>query len=181
MNRSQSKIRHIKQSNVLLEHRRFGLLEDQQKTSMVFMGSTPSSDNKWDAGEGFFNVARRSDGIVSSVTNFHSAGNEPSKENDLTMAEQLGIPGNGGDMSNSVAFKYVTKVKAGDYLNLTFNANSSNGGNVTSETYSTRGPIQSDTIYGGRFTLMNLPENSTITIFAKGDNVNKLVIKTTKK
>jgi hypothetical protein len=157
-------------------------MEDVQKTSMIFIGSTPSSNNSWDAGEGFFNIACKSqEGIVSSVMNYWDGGNGPSDISSFTTAEQMGIPGNGGDLLTSISFAYYTTVKAGNALNVSFNAKSSNGGNVTSETYSTRGPVQSDTIYGGRFTLMNLPENSTITISANGDNSNRLVIKTTKK
>ena len=76
---------------------------------------------------------------------------------------------------------FYTTVKAGNDLHLSFNAKSSNGNDVTSETYATRGPVRSDAIYGGRVSLMNLPENSTITISANGDNNNRLEIKTQNK
>lgn len=152
----------------------------EQKTSMEFKGSTPSSNNSWDAGEGFFNTKTNTDGTISNVMNYWDGGSGQSKLGFFVYTDPIGYEGGPIQRETEISFDYYVTVKAGDVLNLTFNANSSNGDNVTSETYSTRGPEQSDTIYGGNFTLKNLPENSTITITVNGDNINKLVIKTTK-
>ena len=154
------------------------LIIEQETKGMIFMGSTPGVKNDWDAGNGFFNISYNGVGIITSVMNSWNGGSGESQKNSFNTAEQLGIPGNGGSLESAISFNYVTTVKAGDSLSLKFNA-TSKAGNASSETYSYRpSSSDSDTIYKGRFTLMNLPQNSTITITANGDSENKLVVTT---
>tara|TARA_R100000657_G_C4679316_1_gene126839 strand:+ start:1722 stop:2438 length:717 start_codon:yes stop_codon:yes gene_type:complete len=155
------------------------VLTEQETKKMSFMGATPMIKNDWDSGNGFFAITYEKNGIVNSVKNFWDGGSAESQRNSFSGAEKIGISGNGGSLDNSISFGYVTTVKAGNKLNLTFNA-SSNSGNVSSQTYSFRSPksLDKDTIYHGEFILINLPQNSDITITAKGDSENKLVVKT---
>lgn len=153
------------------------VLNEQETKKMSFMGATPMIKNDWDSGNGFFAITYEKNGIINSVKNSWNGGSVESQRNSFSSAEKIGISGNGGSLDNSISFGYVTTVKSGNALSLTFNA-SSNSGNVSSQTFSTRGPVNKDTIYHGEFILINLPQNSDITITAKGDSENKLVVKT---
>ncbi len=161
------------------------VLTEQETKKMSFMGATPMIKNDWDAGNGFFAISYEKNGIINSVKNSWNGGSGESQRNPFNSAEKMGISGNGGSLDNSISFGYVTTVKAGNALSLTFNASSNSGYvlplsiNVSSQTYSYRDRASDkDTIYHGEFTLINLPQNSDITITAKGDSENKLVVKT---
>ena len=162
------------------------VMERETYKGMSFMGATPMIKNDWTHGNGFFYSAYEENGIITSVMNSWDGGSDESKRNDFNTAEQMAIQGNDGSLDNSILFNYVTTVKAGNDLSLTFNA-TSKAGSVYSQTYSYRNVTiksgtqtnnDNDTIYLGRFALINLPQNSTITITANGDSENKLVLTT---
>jgi len=136
-----------------------------------------------DRGEGFFNIGYKrysncSSCIIDDVMNYYKDGSTKSANKSFNESEKKEIPKEGGSLWNTISFDYVTRVMAGKSLSLKFNA-SSNSGNVSSETYSFKPPSsEEDVFYRGRFTLLNLPQNSTIVITANGDSENELVVKT---
>ena len=173
----KSILNEINEMKYMFGYKRGVVISEQETKGMSFLGSTPGVQNDWDAGNGFFGIAYDGVGIIGGVMNSWNGGSGESKKGSFNTSEQLAIPGNGGSLESAISFNYVTTIKAGDSLSLTFNA-TSNTGNASSETYSYRSPVSKDTIYKGRFTLMNLPQNSTITITANGDSENKLVVTT---
>ena len=162
MRKSYSRIRHIEETNLMLESRflsekRNRLFEQSSSIKGVLIKKVPGE--KWEEGNGFFYSRVSNDTDITSILNKGSDGEVQSKKNSLFDIDTK--------TNNTYAGTYWKKGAPNEKFSITINGN-----NVTSKIDIT---VDSNVWTGYMFNFTNIPVG-TYTIQSTNDEVNKLTI-----